>query len=147
MLIKLVVIRATPKNSGAMIAKQIEEIEEKIAKSTTRQNRAQMEETQLREIYETVNADGNISRMGFQLDGYRYDSKNDRIILYSPFEYRLYIPSSPEKYSRFIQELEYAEAHNIAYNCKMLAYYSDPDVYTGRTTIPVVGLLFRWLFN
>ncbi len=147
MFIRLVVVRATPKMKGSKIAEHIAEIEQKISEETTRTNQKQMEEAQLKEIYAAMNADGNIGRMAFELEGYRYDERYDRIILYTPFEYRLYIPSSAEKYSKFIEGVEFADAHGISYNCKMLAYYADPDIHTGRTTIPGVSLIFRWLFN
>ena len=93
------------------------------------------------------NIDPVLDKMCFELDGYRYDKELEVIIIYTPFEYRLYCPCGEREFIKFSEEIDAAEAHNTVYDCRMLAYYSDPDFHTFQSLNPILHIVFRWFFH
>ncbi len=88
-----------------------------------------------------------LDQMCFELEGYRYDKENSQMVIYTPFEYRLYCPCGEAEYLQFAEEVDMAMAHNTNYTCKMLAYYMDPDISTFRSLNPLLQVAFRWFFH
>ncbi|MCR4892627.1 MAG: hypothetical protein K5989_10670 [Lachnospiraceae bacterium] len=88
-----------------------------------------------------------LDKMAFDLEGYRYDKERERIVVYTDFEYRLYIPAGEKEYIQFMEDVEMAMAHNAAYNCQMIAYYMDPDLSTFSSLNPFMHLIFRAFFH
>ncbi len=91
--------------------------------------------------------DGIRDKMGFDLDGYRYDGENELLLIYTPFEYRIYVPCGIEQYQNFIEETDSVQAYNVPYNCLMVGYYMDPDFTTFRSVNPLLQIGFRWFFH
>ena len=88
-----------------------------------------------------------LDRVSFDLGEYRYDKARNRIVIYTDFEYRLYISAGREEFIQFVNDVEMALAHNSAYNCKMIAYYMDPDLSTFSSLNPFMHLIFRAFFH
>ena len=147
MFIKLTVVRTSREHTAKDIGETVAELESDAERENPDRRNRQREREELRgSIEKAVEAD-ELDQMAFELKGYRYDRKNERIILYTPFEYRIYIPATREKFRRFIEETDRSESQGRSYNCGMLAYYSDPDFATGRSTIPVLNMGMKYLFN
>ena len=88
-----------------------------------------------------------LDQMCFELKGYRYDKDDMEMVIYTPFEYRLYCPCGEEEYLQFAEEVDMAMAHNTNYTCKMLAYYLDPDFHTFSSLNPLLNIGLRWFFH
>ena len=147
MFIKLTAVKTNRQLTGKDITEKIDEIESAAQENEVdRRYRRQLHDEMIHDIGEALETD-DLDRMAFELKGYHYDRKNSRIVLYTPFEYRIYIPANREKYLRFIEEADISESQGRAYTCEMPAYYSDPDFATGRSTIPVLNLGMKYLFN
>ena len=98
-----------------------------------------------RELPEDIHPE--LDKITFELEGYRYDRETEQLVIYTPFEYRLYCPCGELEYTRFSEDAAAAEAHDTVLECKMLAYYTDPDFTTFRSLNPMLNIIFRWFFH
>ena len=98
-----------------------------------------------RELPENIHPE--LDKICFELEGYRYDRETEQLIIYTSFEYRLYCPCGELEYMRFSEDASAAEAHDTVLDCKMLAYYTDPDFQTLRSLNPMLNIIFRWFFH